>query len=161
MRKFNLDFLFFDNPLNITIFLIWIGLLIWMIKLTNSDPPKADEIEKQNEFSYVSTLFSIFTLVNYFRYFPTDWNVNGTMKIVNVVIFFASLVSLFIIINKNKTDPDTERFKKNLIPLQGMFITLAVYSFHTGLGVIIKDISPPVIPKTPVIPNTEDYIKLM
>jgi hypothetical protein len=136
-------FLFIINPINIILFIIWIGLLIYTIILTTKveaplkqgDPPISQEekIKKENEFTYVTTLFCIFTLVNYFRYFPLGWPSNSVMMTINWFAAIASLVSIFLIINKNKLDENIEKYKTKLLPLLGMLITLAVYTIHTGL----------------------------
>ena len=137
------NFLFFNNPINIGLLLIWIGLLIYTIILTTKvevppkegDPPISQEekIKKENEFTYVTTLFCIFTLLNYFRYFPGGWPQNDVMMTINWFAAIASLVSTFFIINKNKLDENTEKYKTKLLPVLGMLITLAVYTIHTGL----------------------------
>jgi len=137
------NFLFFNNPINIVLLLIWIGLLIYTIILTTKvevppkegDPPISQEekIRKENEFTYVTTLFCIFTLLNYFRYFPAGWPKNNVMMTINWFAAIASLVSIFFIINKNKLDENTEKYKTKLLPVLGMLITLAVYTIHTGL----------------------------
>lgn len=134
------EFLFINNPINITIFFIWLGLLVYTIILTSKNKPteidKIDENEKinnENEFNYITTLFCIFTLLNYFRYFPILWNSNNTMKIINMIGLIGALTSLFFIINKNKLDERSTYYKTKLIPLQGMLITLAVYTLHTAL----------------------------
>lgn len=131
------EFLFINNPINITIFFIWLGLLVYTIILTSKNKPtEIDENEKinnENEFNYITTLFCIFTLLNYFRYFPILWNSNNTMKIINMIGLIGALTSLFFIINKNKLDERSTYYKTKLIPLQGMLITLAVYTLHTAL----------------------------
>lgn len=131
------EFLFINNPINITIFFLWLGLLVYTIILTSKNKStEIDENEKinnENEFNYITTLFCIFTLLNYFRYFPALWNSNNTMKIVNIIGLIGALTSLFFIINKNKLDEKSAYYKTKLIPLQGMLITLSVYTLHTAL----------------------------
>lgn len=130
------DFLFINNPINITIFFVWLGLLLYTIILTSKNKPteidENDKINNENEFNYITTLFCIFTLLNYFRYL-TLWNSNNTMKIINMIGLIGALTSLFFIINKNKLDERSTYYKTKLLPLQGMLITLAVYTLHTAL----------------------------
>ena len=143
------DFFFIRNPINIGLLVIWVIFLIYTIILTTKeeapvqDKDKQNEnekIQKDNEFSYVTTLFCIFTLLNYFRYFPFSWNDNTTMKVINWIAVFGSLISMFFIINKNKLNEKTTNYKTKLLPMLGMFITLAVYSIHTGFaGIMAHD----------------------
>ena len=130
------EFLFINNPINITIFFVWLGLLLYTIILTSKNKPteidENDKINNENEFNYITTLFCIFTLLNYFRYL-TLWNTNNTMKIINMIGLIGALTSLFFVINKNKLDERSTYYKMKLLPLQGMLITLTVYTLHTAL----------------------------
>lgn len=139
---------FIKNYINIGLLLIWIGLLIYTIILTTKvdvppkegEPPISEEkkISKENEFSYVTTLFCIFTLLNYFRYFPAQWPLNNTMKGINWFAAVASLVSIFFIINKNKLNEEGQKYRTKLLPILGMLITLSVYTIHSGLLTVMK-----------------------
>jgi hypothetical protein len=99
------------------------------------DPPISEDekIKNENIFTYVTTLFCIFTLLNYFRYFPVGWPGNNLMMTINWFAAIASLAAIFFIINKKKLDEKTEKYKTKLLPVLGMLITLAVYTIHTGL----------------------------
>ena len=162
MVKFDMtNFFFFNNYINVGLFVIWIGLFIYtMVVISksveddvkfdrenpnlspqqkqekkNNLPPEQIEkqIKKDNEFTYVTTLFCIFTLLNYFRYFPREWPKNNLMMGFNWFLALASLTGIFIIINKNKFNEYGEKYKTKFLPILGVLITLSVYTIHTGL----------------------------
>lgn len=130
--------LFINDYTSILLVVIWFGLLIYVIVLTNKKLPKetdSDFDSKSNEFSYISTLFSLVSFVIYFRFFPTGWSNNGTMRFINLIIAGLTVTFLFIIINKSKSSNSAfETYRKNLIPFTATIFSLAAYSVTGTIG---------------------------
>ena len=132
------SFLFSNDLTSIFLVVTWFVLLIYVIVLTNQKPldekdPKYES--RANEFSYVTTLFSLISFVIYFRFFPLGWANNGTMKFINLIIAILTVTFLFIIINKSKSSNSAfEVYKKNLVPFTATIFTLAAYSVTGTVG---------------------------
>jgi hypothetical protein len=123
---------------SILLVIIWIGLLIYVIVLTNQKPVDEEDKDydkKANEFSYVTTLFSLVSFIIYFRFFPLGWKNNSTMKFINLIIGILTTIFLLMLNHKSKTKGKKtselspfQTYQRNLVPFTATIFTLAAYS---------------------------------
>jgi len=130
--------LFVNDLTSILLVVIWIGLLIYVIVLTNQKPIDEEDKNyemKANEFSYVTTLFALVSFIIYFRFFPNGWKNNSTMKFINLIIAILTTIFLLMLNHKSKTKGKKtselspfQAYQRNLVPFTATIFTLAAYS---------------------------------
>lgn len=130
--------LFINDWTSMLLVVIWIGLLIYVIVLTNQKPVDEEDKDyekKANEFSYVTTLFSLVSFIIYFRFFPFGWKNNNTMKFINLIIAILTTIFLLMLNHKSKTKGKKtselspfQVYQRNLVPFTATIFTLAAYS---------------------------------
>ena len=123
---------------SIILVVTWVALLIWVIVITKQKPVDEEDKDyekKANEFSYITTLFSLVSFIIYFRFFPPGWKNNSTMKFINLIIAILTTIFLLMLNHKSKTKGKKtselspfQAYQRNLVPFTATIFTLAAYS---------------------------------